>query len=391
MKLLHTADLHPNAAATLAGKTVLDPVTSQCVPLIDLAKSLSFLADTVREERCDAILIAGDLWDSCRPHANEVRVIREAVIRLAHFGTVICIAGNHDVSNNPSDATALECLKGVPNVIVVERPQRITLEHRDQPINIFCLPYPRKAQLLTQAEHQSKSPEELTALVNHGLVSILRSFSLEVEPNALNILLAHGSVSNCKVNDQPRSLSHDILIPLELCQEFDYCAFGHIHQAQVLNDAGTAWYSGSLMRNGFGEEHEEKGFNLVTLEPGHAADVEFVRNPFARTYQTIKAVDLQEDVLSVGLARDVVWRFKDQLNAGDYQILKPLLDRLQAETPLCQVDVELLSEDRARDAGMAACLSMEEALTRALTGTIDEADLPAVVEKHQLLVQECAA
>lgn len=385
-KLIHTADIHPNAAATLAGKSVIDSSTSQCLPLSDLRRSLAFMVETAASERVEAVLFSGDLWDSPRPHANEVRVIREAVMQLATVARVICIAGNHDVSNNPSDATALECLKGLHNVVVVERPQRITLDQRNHLVNIFCLPYPRKAQLLTDEANQNKSPEEMTAMVNAGLTAILRQFSLECEPSMFNLLNAHGSVTTCKVNDQPRSLAHDILIPLDQCQEFDYCAFGHIHQNQQL--LHNAWYSGSLMRNGFGEEREAKGFNLVELEKGQSPKVTFVENLHARRYRTIQATDLTESFLSRPLDPSVVWRFKDQLNAGDYQILKPILERLQAETPLFQLDVELLSEDRARDAGMAQCLTMESALTRALQGAVVDAELPALFEKHQALVQE---
>ena len=30
---------------------------------------------------------------------------------------------------------------------------------------------------------------------------------------------------------------------------FDYCFFGDIHAAQALDEAGRAWYAGSLLQN----------------------------------------------------------------------------------------------------------------------------------------------
>lgn len=386
IRLLHLGDIHPNNAATFAGKTVLDPQTGLNQALVDLRKSLRFVIETATLEptRCDAALLTGDLFDSPRPHANEVRVLTEFVQVLADEMPVFIVAGNHDMSQNPADATALECLSGIRNVFLMERPGNHVLDIRGQRVRFFGLPYPTKGRLLTQEMARDVAPEQVTAMINEGLAAILAGFQAWIEPDELTVLLAHGSVSTAKVGDQPRSLAHDILIPLEACTRFDYVALGHIHQPQQLTP--NAWYSGSLMRNGFGEEHEAKGFNLVELSV--VRDVRFVKNPHARQYLTLEATDLTESFLSHRLDPSVVWRFKDQLNAGDYQILKPILERLQAETPLFQLDVELLSEDRARDAGMAQCLTMEAALTRALQGAVVDAELPALFEKHQALVQE---
>lgn len=386
IRLLHLGDIHPNNAATFAGKTILDPQSGLNQALVDLRKSLHFVLQTATTSatRCDAALLTGDLFDSPRPHANEVRVLTEFVQVLADEMPVFIISGNHDMSQNPTDATALESLSGIPNVFLMERPDDQVLNIRGQFVRFCGLPYPTKGRLMTQEIARDVAPEQVTAMINEGLAAIIRTFEVEAEPGEINVLLAHGSVSTAKVGDQPRSLAHDILIPLELCERFDYVALGHIHQPQQLTH--NAWYSGSLMRNGFGEEREEKGFNIVELDV--TREVTFVENPHARRYRTIQATDLTESFLSQPLDPAIVWRFKDQLNPGDYQTLKPILDRLQAETPLFQLDVELLTEDRVRDAGMAQCLNPEEALKRALVGTVEESELPMLFEKHHALVQE---
>ena len=390
IKLLHSADLHPNAAGTLAGKTILDPATGQNITLTDLKKSLEFVTSLAldTDTRCDAVLMPGDLFDGPRPHPNEVRVIREAVVRLAKQIPVICCAGNHDVSTNARDASALECLKDLSNVYVFDRPGTVSLTFAGQRVQFFCLPYPRKSQLLVHDEHKDKSPEALTAIVNQALAATIRGFRAEFEPSLPHVLLAHGSVANCKVNDQPRSLATDILLPLAEMAAFDFVALGHIHQRQTLDETETIWYSGSLMRNGFGEEKEPKGFNLISLERCEPARVAFVQNPYASVYRTVTALDLDDAFLAAPLDPSIVWRFKDQLAPADEQRLRPGLDRLHAETPFFQLNVELLTEDRARDAGMADCLTQEEALTRALIGNIDPDDLPAILAKHHALVAE---
>lgn len=394
VRLLHLGDIHPNNSATFAGKTVLDTKTGLNQALTDLRQSLLHVYNYVTQDpetRCHAALITGDLFDSPRPHANEVRIITDFVQGLADEMPVLIIAGNHDISTNPNDATALECLSGIPHVFLATTPRTELIDLNGQLVRFCCLPYPTKGRLLANTSLAEQSPEQVTAIVNQCLADILRGFTAECEPGIPRVLLAHGSVSTAKVGDQPRSLAHDILIPLDVCEAFDYVALGHIHQPQQV--APNAWYSGSLMRNGFGEEREEKGFNVVEIDV--VREVTFVPNPHARVYQTIASTGrhgLPDEVMDgqASLSPDVVWRFKDQLNAGDYEELKPLLDRLQAETPFLQLDVELLSEDRPRDAGMAKCLTMDEALARAL-GDQPEAERTALFDKHQQLVREVAA
>ena len=392
IRLLHLGDIHPNNAATFAGKVVLDPETGLNQALSDLRLSLGFAYEVAiaPETRCQAALITGDLFDSPRPHANEVRAIVDFVIRLADAMPVLIISGNHDISQNPQDASALECLAGIPNVLMRERPASLRLTLEGTPVRFCLLPYPTKGRLLTQDAAQDASPEQVTAIMNDGLGKILRGFQAELlVPGELSVLLGHGSVSNAQVGEQPRSLAHDILIPLQDAERFDYVALGHIHQGQQVG--ANAWYSSSLMRQSFGEEHEAKGFNLVSLEAGQPARVAYIHNPYARTYRTLQAVDLDDELLAQGLDPKVVYRFKESLTADDYQKIKPIVQELQASVPFFQVDVELVSEDRARDAGMAACLSMDQALIRSLATVVEDTEIPFLVEKHQQLVQEVSA
>lgn len=383
-KLLHVSDIHPNSNATFAGKVAIDPDTGKNLALTDLRKSLDCVFNTVRDLKCDAVLIPGDVFDTVKPTMDEVAVIVEWIELIAEEAKVLIIPGNHDMAVSPNMATALEPLRWRLNIDVMFRPDSICWKiQNDYFVRLFGLPYPSKAQLLTALGTEGKSPEEITAIINHGLASILRGFKAQFDGDDFNILLAHGSVAQCKVGDQPRSLAHDILIPLDELQGFDYVALGHIHQSQQV--APNAWYSGSLMRNGFGEEHEPKGFNLVEIERGAPPVVTFIENPHARRYKTLCAQDIP-----MVLEPATVWRFKDQLNEGDYQTLKPLLQQMQDDTPFFQMDVELVKEDRTRDAGMSKCLTTEEALQRIIK-VHGEHEVLALMEKHRALTEEVAA
>lgn len=386
IKAIHLGDIHPNSKATFAGKTVIDPDTGENLALTDLRKSLEFVfrQATKASTRCDLVLIAGDLFDSVAPTMNEVRVIRPWLQALAEEMPVCVISGNHDLSQNTLDATALEAIKGIANIHVVERPQSLLLDINGEQVQIFCLPYPTKSRLLAHDAAKDKSPEEITAIINQGLAAILRGFVSEQIPGIPHVLLAHGSVANAKVGDQPRSLDHDILIPREEFDRFDLVALGHIHQPQRLSE--TAHYSGSLVRASFGEEHEDKGFNLVELTTGQPATVKHLRNPHARMYCTINRAMLEEaNGYADGLQPDMVWRFKDAMTDEERQALQPTLDRLSATTPWFQVDIERVDTTRARDAGMSAVMTTDDALLRALATMVEASELPGLLEKHRAL------
>ncbi len=394
LRLAHTGDLHPNAKASFAGKLLMDPGTGKNQSLTDLKRSLEFVARTAiaKETRCHALLLAGDIFDTVAPTMDEVQVILDWIHAVTEYAIpIIVIAGNHDIGTSGIMATALEPLKNRPYVHVFERPGSTIINLDGERFRIFALPYPTRGRLLAHETVAGKSPEEVNALINQGLAAILRGFQTEFEDGVPNILVAHGSVANAKVNDQPRSLAHDILLPVDELDAFMFTALGHIHQRQAVNAAETAWYCGSLMRNGFGEEHEEKGFHLVEIA-GQKPTVMFVRNPFAREYCTVDRHLLRSLSEHASFPRsDIVYRFKDQLTPEAYEELKPELDHYASLTPCFQVDVELETEDRTRDAGMSAVMSAEDALARALSGKVDEAELPELLEKHRLLVQAGAA
>lgn len=388
LRLLHSADLHPNSKATFAGKVAVDPETGKNLSLTDFRRSAEFLCLTAlsSDTRVDAVLFSGDLLDSVQPSMDEVRVIVELVETLADEIPVVLISGNHDMGASGSMATALEPLKLRQNVHIMERPGSIVLNLCGQPVRFFGLPYPSRGRLLAAIEDKGKSPEEVTALINHGLASILRSFAMDFENGVPNVLLAHGSVSNAKVGEQPRSIANDILIPLQELERFDYTALGHIHQQQQVGP--TAWYCGSLLRQSFGEEREYKGFNLVEMMHGKPAEVRFVENPHARKYATLDLSDLEfYHRNGETLDPEIVWRLKDAMTPQDYMDKKAFIESMASTVPFFQVAVELVEQDRARDTSMSQMMSMDEALLKVLSDVSDD-ERASLLDKHHAFVSE---
>ncbi len=76
-------------------------------------------------------------------------------------------------------------------------------------------------------------------------------------------------------------------------RRISYVALGHIHKHQVLSQNPLVVYSGSPVRIDFGEEKEDKGVCLVTIDDSKKATMEFLPTDI-RKFCTI-SITLKED------------------------------------------------------------------------------------------------
>src|ERR1700689_2417885 len=85
MRLLHTSDWHLGRSLHRA-----DLLAAQSV-------FLDHLVDTVRAEKVDAVLVAGDIYDRAVPPVDAVEMCEDALNRLHDAGSrIVLISGNHD-------------------------------------------------------------------------------------------------------------------------------------------------------------------------------------------------------------------------------------------------------------------------------------------------------
>ncbi len=88
MRLLHTADWH--LGYRQYGMAVRES---------DFVRPLAEIGDVAENERVDAVLVAGDVFDSPRPPASAVQAAREFGDRMKAAGIpVLAVDGNHDLA-----------------------------------------------------------------------------------------------------------------------------------------------------------------------------------------------------------------------------------------------------------------------------------------------------
>ena len=112
MKFMHTADWH--VGKTLKGRDRLD----------EQRAVLAEIAQIAEQHQVDAVLVAGDVYDSGAPSAQAQNLVIQTLLRLRRAGAeVIVIAGNHD---HGATFEAYRPLMGVAGITLAGRSGRRT-------------------------------------------------------------------------------------------------------------------------------------------------------------------------------------------------------------------------------------------------------------------------
>ncbi len=394
-RVIHCADIHPNSKALLGNRIAIDPATGLNQCLSDLRKSLDYMLDVAIDRDVLAILVAGDVFDSSNPDSSEIDVIVDWVTKASTAGIqLVMISGNHDISKTGASASALVSLRDRSDVTVMDRPGSTMFTPDGQMLRICGLPFPSKGFLLANEAMAGKPPEELLRVINFNLKQIIQRFDV-VQDDIPTILLAHGSTINCTIGVQPRSIQGDVLIPLDECRLFDAVCLGHIHNRQQV--AENAWYSGSIVRNDFGEGPEKKGFNVIEIEAGQPAKWELIENPHARRWATLTVLEAVAHMADVASEEHLQtgWRIKDTVPTEVIERTRDAVARFKKQFPYVQIDIKPVTEARVRDEFMVDMPTTHEAVQRFLdqrdpedTGSIDS---EAVMAKHTKITEEVAA
>jgi exonuclease SbcD len=270
MRFLHTSDWHLGRSLHRA----------------DLREAQSgfvdHLVETVRSERVDAVLVAGDVYDRAIPPVDAVALYEEALARLRAAGArVILISGNHDSARRLGVNAALVDAAGVH---LRTRPAALAdpvlLADADGPVAVYGIPYLEPLQ----GTHES--------VLGDALTRIRADAAARAVPRT--VVLAHAWVaggasaaereqdagSRRSASERDISVGGIGYVPARLFDGLGYAALGHLHGRQSL--AGHLRYSGSPLPYSFSEKDQEKGSWLVELGGDGTARADWVPAPVYR-------------------------------------------------------------------------------------------------------------
>ena len=301
MRLLHFADLH--LGVENYGRT--DPATGLHTRLSDFVSSFRFVIDLALSEHVDAVLFAGDAYKTPTPSPTWQREFAEQLQRLnrAQIPAAL-IVGNHDAPASFGRATSVDIFSAleIGNTHVIRRPALVSIETPSGALQVAGLPWPTRHFLRADERYKAFGADSLTETIQQMCGDQIREFADAVDEGVPSVLVAHATAADASYSGSERTAmigADPVLKTGTLANPaFDYVALGHIHRHQDLNpgQAPPVVYSGSVDRIDFGEEDDDKGCCLVTIEQkaeGRSTTYEFVSTP-ARRFVTVD-VDADED------------------------------------------------------------------------------------------------
>ncbi len=228
MKILHTSDWH-------LGKRLMKLDRGE-----EHEGFLNWLLDTLKSEKIDLLLVAGDIFDVPNPPHQSLELFYKFLHRVSveTKTETLIIAGNHD-SGILLDAPK-ELLK-THRVKVWGKLSQNPADHWTTISNAFdvcALPFFRSFELLPQGEGDA--------------IEALKKYVVREKSRPTLLLFHHlAGIYESSGSEQVVSLSGVDSIPVELLKDFDYVALGHIHKPQKISE--NAYYSGSPIPLRFSE------------------------------------------------------------------------------------------------------------------------------------------
>jgi len=351
MKILHTSDWH--IGRTLYGRKRYE----------EFEAFLDWLAETMRHNEIDALLVAGDVFDTSAPSNRAQELYYRFLCRVAASSCrhVVVVAGNHD---SPSFLDAPKELLKALDVHVVgsaSDPRDEVLVLRDAqgaPELIVCaVPYLRDRDIRLSEAGESVEDKERKLIEgirsHYATVAELaeqkrRTLGAGIPVVAMGHLFTAGGQT--ADGDGVRELYVGSLarVTAEIFPEsFDYVALGHLHVPQRVNGSETARYSGSPLPMGFGEALQRKSLCLVEFL-GAAPSVRLLDVP---VFQRLERVEgdwnsILSRILELSLTGARCW-LEVAYEGGD--VVGDLRERVEAALSGTQLEILRIKNNRIID------------------------------------------
>jgi exonuclease SbcD len=274
LRILHTSDWH-------LGRSF------HRVNLLSAQEAfVEHLVETVRTERVDVVVVAGDIYDRAVPPLSAVELFDEALHKLAAVGAqTVMISGNHDSARRLGVGAGLMAGAGI-HLRTTARgcADPVVLRDEHAEVAFYGLPYLEPA--LVREEFGAERADHAAVL---GAAMDRVRANLATRPaGTRSVVLAHAFVTGGAACDSERDITAGgvAAVPTEVFAGVDYVALGHLHGCQTVGE--RVRYSGSPLAYSFSEARHRKSMWLIDLGAGGEVTAERVDCPVPRRLARIR-------------------------------------------------------------------------------------------------------
>lgn len=286
MRFLHTSDWH--VGKVLKGHSRLDEQRAVLGEVVRVA----------REREVDAVLVAGDLYESAAPTAEAQQLVVQALIALRGTGAeVIAMAGNHDHAATFEAYRPLMAAAGITLLGRVRRPDDggvvgFTARSTGEPVRVAVLPFLSQRYAVRAAELVARTPAENAAGYDQSVRDLLAALTAGFGAGAVNLVMAHLTVTGAAFGGGGERAAQSIFeyhVPATAFPaDAHYVALGHLHRRQALPAPCPVHYCGSPLAVDFGEQDNTHVVLVVEAGVGTPAAVTEVPITAGRRLRTVR-------------------------------------------------------------------------------------------------------
>ncbi len=290
MRILHTSDWH-------LGKKL-----QRFSRLEEQKAVMSEICELADSQNIDAILVAGDVFDTFNPPVEAIELYYHTLRKLSDNGNrpIVVIAGNHDSADRieAPDPLARELgivFVGYPDskVKLFELESGLSLINSDygflelrlpnsELLRVILSPYANQ-QRIKRFLGIENSEDELRDILKKNWQQTAKKYC---NTKGVNILLSHLFFTRKgdklqKEPDDEKPILHiggaQVVYSSAIPKEIQYSALGHLHKKQIIdNTNGPVVYCGTPVAYSFSENNQQKYVSIVEVKANQKANVRFI-------------------------------------------------------------------------------------------------------------------
>jgi exonuclease SbcD len=346
---------------------------------------LNWLLETAQSQEVDAIIVAGDIFDTGSPPSYARELYNRFVVNLQQTGChLVIVAGNHDSVATLNESRDILAFLNTTVVANAGHAPQILKKRDGTPGAVLCpIPFLRPRDIVQSQAGLSggeKQQHLLQAITDYYHQQYAEACALRGDAPLPVIATGHLTTVGASKSDAVREIYIGTLdaFPAQNFPPADYIALGHIHRAQIIGGCEHIRYCGSPISLSFDETGKGKSVHLVSFAEGKLSAVETLTVPVTQPLAMLKG-----DLAAIS-AQLEQWRGVEQsppvwldIEISTDEYLHDMQRKIQTLTDDLPVEVLLVRRSREQ---------RENILLSAQRETLSELNVEEVFERR--LAQE---